>query len=478
MGIMAFAGFGVFAWAWRVDEISTGGTLLAAGVWLFLRATGFMSGCWVAPCITAATATAVAMVVMFKSPADSAVLRFFSPTAFLTTLAVMLPIDLLELLPSSGIARCRLIADRQKHASWKSLIICALVACFVVYMVIMPAAAEIRDRVQPLKSGVVEDMSLAESIRVQTTEAFVAVWFFALGATVGSFLNVVAYRMPRGESVVLRRSRCPQCAAAISARDNIPIFGWLQLGGKCRHCAAGISVRYPLVEFTSAALFLLLYFVELISGGANIPIREPNYYHGVVWILLYTKWDLVRLYLYHCLLISVLLTWLLIDLDGTRATRRAKWIVASLLGAIPLAFPDLLPVAYTAGAPRWLPERWMVTAASSLIGGMVGAAAGASIQLLPWAACLSTVRDSSTNLLEQNAFPRHCYHQSHVCGALSFIGLALGWQAVLMIAMVAIALHAGFLVCSRYHRRSIPPMTFFVLAAFVVHHIAWRWLAQ
>jgi leader peptidase (prepilin peptidase)/N-methyltransferase len=75
------------------------------------------------------------------------------------------------------------------------------------------------------------------------------------GLLVGSFLNVVAYRLPRGESLVKPRSRCPSCETPIKPYDNIPVISWLVLRGRCRHCGHPISVRYPLVEASTAALY-------------------------------------------------------------------------------------------------------------------------------------------------------------------------------------------------------------------------------
>ncbi|HEY5104170.1 MAG TPA: prepilin peptidase [Acidimicrobiales bacterium] len=75
------------------------------------------------------------------------------------------------------------------------------------------------------------------------------------GLAIGSFLNVVIYRVPRHESIVSPRSRCPTCGAAILERDNIPVLSWLMLRGKCRNCHAPISKRYPLIELTGGALF-------------------------------------------------------------------------------------------------------------------------------------------------------------------------------------------------------------------------------
>jgi len=78
-----------------------------------------------------------------------------------------------------------------------------------------------------------------------------------MGLVVGSFLNVVIYRVPRHLSVVRPRSACPTCHHAIDARDNIPVVSWLLLRGKCRHCAAPIAGRYPLVELATAVIFSL-----------------------------------------------------------------------------------------------------------------------------------------------------------------------------------------------------------------------------
>jgi leader peptidase (prepilin peptidase) / N-methyltransferase len=78
------------------------------------------------------------------------------------------------------------------------------------------------------------------------------------GLLIGSFLNVVAYRLPRGESLSHPRSRCPGCRAPIAPYDNIPVVSWLLLRGRCRHCGEPISIRYPLVEATTAVLYALV----------------------------------------------------------------------------------------------------------------------------------------------------------------------------------------------------------------------------
>jgi len=76
-----------------------------------------------------------------------------------------------------------------------------------------------------------------------------------MGLLIGSFLNVVIWRVPRKLSVVRPPSHCPQCETPIRPRDNIPVVSWMVLGGKCRHCGNPIAVRYPLVEASCGLLF-------------------------------------------------------------------------------------------------------------------------------------------------------------------------------------------------------------------------------
>jgi leader peptidase (prepilin peptidase) / N-methyltransferase len=84
----------------------------------------------------------------------------------------------------------------------------------------------------------------------------------ALGAALGSFLNVVAHRLPIGESLVKPRSRCPGCGAQIASYDNVPVLSWLVLRGRCRSCGERISARYPAIELTAAVVFAAIVAVR------------------------------------------------------------------------------------------------------------------------------------------------------------------------------------------------------------------------
>ena len=96
---------------------------------------------------------------------------------------------------------------------------------------------------------------------------------FAFGACVGSLINVLAYRLPRGIGVVTPPSRCPACSTRLRWKDNIPIFGWLFVRGKCRYCKAAISPEYPLIELLAASLFTMFfiawYLIPAYSGTSS-----------------------------------------------------------------------------------------------------------------------------------------------------------------------------------------------------------------
>ena len=86
-------------------------------------------------------------------------------------------------------------------------------------------------------------------------EVAIVVFAILLGAQIGSFLNVVMWRVPRGESVVRPRSHCRSCGRDIAPIDLVPVLSWVWLRARCRYCGASISVRYPLVELATALLF-------------------------------------------------------------------------------------------------------------------------------------------------------------------------------------------------------------------------------
>lgn len=142
-----------------------------------------------------------------------------------------------------------------------------------------------------------------------TMSATIGAWFVAVGASIGSFLNVVAYRLPLGRTVG-GHSGCPYCCSAIARGDNVPVLAWIKLRGRCRTCRLPISAQYPLVEFLVAMIFLFVFATEIARNGANLPIERAFqasiYQNGVTSTLI------LRMVSYLALLCGLVATGLIV----------------------------------------------------------------------------------------------------------------------------------------------------------------------
>ena len=168
---------------------------------------------------------------------------------------------------------------------------------------------------------------------------FLTTYAVLVGAVVGSFLNVVVYRVPRRRSIVRPRSACPACQAPIPWYDNIPVLSWLVLLGRCRRCRAPISVRYPLVEVAAAAMA----GVAFSRHGASVVGLEVLVFAWVSLVL--GLIDLEHQLLPDVLTYPSIVLGLLASLGGGLVPP-----VEALLGAaVGAAVPTLVIVSY-----RWL----------------------------------------------------------------------------------------------------------------------------
>jgi leader peptidase (prepilin peptidase) / N-methyltransferase len=141
-----------------------------------------------------------------------------------------------------------------------------------------------------------------------------AAWLLLGGGAIGSFLNVVVYRLPLGISLIAPGSHCPACKRPIRWHDNVPVLGWLMLRGRCRDCGSAISPRYPAVEAITSAMFVS---VGLIQGPACGGFR--------------------------LVLLCTLLCALLIRFDGNRPPLRL-FVPAIVIGLLaPLIWPEIRP---------------------------------------------------------------------------------------------------------------------------------------
>jgi len=248
-----------------------------------------------------------------------------------------------------------------------------------------------------------------ELLTSETARWMIAAWFFCLGGAVGSFLNVVVYRLPAGMSISWPGSHCPRCKHAIRAYDNVPVLAWLWLRGRCRDCHERISFRYPLVEAITAGLFLLLFVVEVLGGGQNLPLRTSDGSQP------YSATQTLRICFFHLALLSTLLAAALIQWDGRRLPRRLY--VPSLL--VGLLTPPIWP---------WLhPQPAHLTLARSAWSGMIDSLVGLVAGLI-----LGGIAESLGRRFRPVVCPGN-----QVLGPALLIGVVLGWQAVVVLVPLA-----------------------------------------
>ena len=446
--MMAHALFGAAWWALAVLRNPAALIMVLSGLWIAFRAIGGLSGEKSAACIS------VLMLIMTGVLAVTGVSRvpewmtgsILAPIVSTILLGVLLIVEFLD-----GRARSQVgLTNPERRKRDGVALKVALVGLFLAWGLGVPAVKVVYRASHPVPEKLaMERMSFIEEAGFRCGEAMVTACFFALGANIGSFLNVVVWRMPLGISIVHGDSRCPVCSTKIASRDNIPIFGWLGLGGQCRACGTEISPRYPIVEAITGTVFLLFYFAELISGGANLPVREINNYRGVLWIIMYPKWDIIGLYLYHCYLFCVLLVLMLMALDRKLIPRRFLIFAFAAAIALSFAFPNLALVP----ASRLVATGWMSSAmfvgAGSVVGLMIGC-------VLHWA-WRRALRNEPSELLA-------------VIPSFGLVGVVLGWQAVLSIA----AFFCGLMLLRTMLSDRVDRLLRHLFPAVLIHHLLWR----
>ncbi len=206
------------------------------------------------------------------------------------------------------------------------------------------------------------------------TEAFCTMWLFLLGSAVGSFLNVVVYRLPRGMTL-LGHSRCPVCGHAIAFFDNLPVFAWLLLRGRCRNCQGRISPRYPVVEFLAGATFVLLGVAIVALAAATLPHVDLPRYPGFAWQLFDPQPELIGFYAGLVLLLMCLLAAALVQLDGWSipwSLVGSSWCVASILAVTRPSLPLANAPAIGSWGTAWRSESWWSMPAGLLVALLVG----------------------------------------------------------------------------------------------------------
>ena len=365
---------------------------------------------------------------------------------------------LLVLITQDGLVAMK---RRAKAISlWQILFVIVLLSASI-YMIMIPAIDALlepwRERPSSFK---VEQLSAFEILRVRTAKLAVFSYFAYLGACAGSFLNVVAKSAPHGRAIALRSSTCPMCGSLIRRIDNLPIFGYVRLRGQCRNCKAAIPIRYFFVELTGFTIFASLFLYELVTGAANVPGFLHYHHAGILWIILYTKWPVVGIYFYHCLLFSCILMLALMEQDHLRAPRWMGVVLPLIFAITAIVSPTMLTVSLGDQTPFQLPMAfpdWLDRAMTSATGGIAGWMIG------HFAKPLRLRRRQSSSSL---GF------------AFVLIGVSIGWQAVLSVALFWLA--AMSILKSAGGPRMRPrwlTATTLLFAMLMLFHPAWKWFA-
>ncbi len=296
----------------------------------------------------------------------------------------------------------------------------------------------------------------------------VASWFLVLGASIGSFLNVVVYRLPLGRTLG-GHSGCPYCCSAIEGRDNVPVLAWLKLRGRCRNCHLPISPQYPLVEFLVAIVFLAVFFTELGRGEANLPGHTgPG---GGLFRLTISSTIVMRQVSYLVLLCSLVTAGLI--------TLKRQFVPLKLFawGVLPLVIcslvdPGIVIVPWRK-SPKLAAVDLRLDVLVTLVCGMVTAIAVARL--------LSPIlyRGLDRSLLGSDA--KTSAARAWI-GGLAISGALIGWQAVVPLMWVVVAAWCvGSLVSlfafSRFSERLwVGNPAVWIWLGLLCFRASWRWI--
>jgi leader peptidase (prepilin peptidase)/N-methyltransferase len=471
LGFCGFAAMSLAGWVPQMLQHPAVVGIVLADVWIAFQAVGGLAGKRRCPAVTMIMLIycAVCSLTGIREVPGWLMAGPVSPLIHIPILMVILVTGYLDFRKTAVMDLS--VKERRRFLSREILV--ALGVMWAVWSFLLPTISFIHDLAHPADDRVrLDQMSFVEHVGFRFGEGLVTLCFAAFGANIGSFLNVVVWRMPLGKSIVSGPSRCPFCATEISGKDNIPVFGWLRIGGHCRTCDAAIPARYPTVEALTAGLFLLFFFAELISGGATLPVRYINSYSGILWTIMYPKWDLIRSYLFHCFLIFMLITWAQMARDQKRSPLRLT-LFAMIVAALSCVLdPGLVMIEpWQAGLSG---GRVMTSADSAvmnlnslvrsglhtLLGAAAGTVAGLLLQAFNrWRYPGSFQRSSGENLL---------------IGML-LIGISLGWQSVVSITAFALILSTlrSLILQTRPADVARPRLTV-VLSAAVLHLLTWR----
>lgn len=336
------------------------------------------------------------------------------------------------------------------------LLITTIVVGWILYAWIYPAI-EIRQKIATTKwkySPRDPEISYRIKFIQRTVEYLFVFWFFYLGASIGSFINVVANRTPRRKTIVTRGSHCPFCDTPLSMIDNSPVFGWILLRGRCRACRIPISPRYLIMELIVGACFTTLGIIEVIGNGWNLPYRDWQFGAGIVSTVFYPKWDLIGSFAVHCGFFATCVMLLGSQLDRLRFPTIPLLVILSICMSCFVVLRPLGPIGWREPFGAQLPKFPHPTKdllITTILGGFVGWMLGACTQ--KWLSLFVTSKcesPSTRNINRQQPTSDHLAEQDGACTPVenswgwhwlvihTIAGSLFGWQAIVVVSIVAV----------------------------------------
>lgn len=277
-------------------------------------------------------------------------------------------------------------------------------------------------------------LDMGDLITPRCIDVLVFVWLFWFGSSIGSFLNVVAWRMPRGISIN-GRSHCPRCQTHLKGRDNFPVLGWISLGGRCRTCRLPISARYPIVEASVGLSLSLVGVTEIYRMSMRIPGQVLHAHAGPLWTPTVDRL-VITVLIYHTVVLATCWAFGLVRYDKTSLPWRLV-LFGFFAAIVPmLVLPELMLVPWqTMRPPDWIPTGLRFDALMRVITALVAATVfGRSL-----ARGLCPAADPKLNPLGQDTS-----RLMNLIAILAMPSILVGWQvlpAVIVLAsLIAIAL--------------------------------------
>ena len=287
-------------------------------------------------------------------------------------------------------------------------------------------------------------MSAMGSFAVAQTwvmRVFVAGWIFFFGSCFASFLNVVAWRVPRGRGIN-GSSHCPHCDVQLSMRDNIPVLGWLRNRGRCRTCKAPITVRYLVVEVALGLVTLGLVALGVFWGGINLPAGIG---HDFRFAMLHNtvtdpEYSLIGIAGFQLILVFGLFTAAVVRSEGLPVPVSIVGVVGAFGVFFAGIWPRAIAVDYLGNTGQLvsLAASWWLTLGFGALAGLV---VGFALDRMVWfngPYCSVDQIDNPDGLVEVAEVKRSVWSIADGVASLPLVGLFLGWQAVVSVVVLLV----------------------------------------